>query len=131
MLSTFLLSQDSLYWFNFNSLESKIHKTPKVLDKIFKETQFLFLDSLTNKVESISDGYRLQIHNALSVDKVDIALKKYKKNLPDSLYVVFEAPFYKVHYGNYSSKKEAETQKINLIKKGFNKIWIVRSRINQ
>ena len=131
LLNTFLISQDSLYWFNFNSIGSKIHKTPKVLDNIFEGTQFLFLDSLANKVNVISDGYRLQIHNALTVDKVDIALKKYRKKLPDSLYVIFEAPFYKIHYGNYSLKKEAEIQKASLIREGFEKIWIVRSRINQ
>ena len=26
----------------------------------------------------------------------------------DSLYVIFEAPVYKIHYGNFSRKSEAE-----------------------
>ena len=51
--------------------------------------------------------------------------------MKDSLYVVFEAPVYKIHYGNFSKKYEAEKIKMQLKQKGFKNIWIVRSRIEQ
>ena len=128
--NTIVLGQDSLYWFDFNTLRKDIPKTAKVLDQIFEESQFLILDSIRNKMNSTKDGYRLQIHDALTVTNANKTLKKYKKILSDSLYIVFEAPFYKIRYGNYTSKKIAEGEKENLQKKGFKNIWIVKSRIN-
>ena len=128
--NTFVLCQDSLYWFDFNTLSRDIPKTAKVLDQIFEESQFLILDSIRNKMNSNKDGYRLQIHDALTVTNANKTLKKYKKILSDSLYIVFEAPFYKIRYGNYTSKKIAEDEKENLQKQGFKNTWIVKSRIN-
>ena len=128
--NTIVLCQDSLYWFDFNTLNKDIPKTAKVLDQIFEESQFLILDSIRNKMNSTKDGYRLQIHDALTVTNANKTLKKYKKILSDSLYLVFEAPFYKIRYGNYTSKKIAEDEKENLQKQGFKNIWIVKSRIN-
>ena len=128
--NTFVLCQDSLYWFDFNTLPKDVPKTAKVLDQIFEESQFLILDSIRNKMNSTKDGYRLQIYDAMTVTNANKILKKYKKTLPDSLYIVFEAPFYKIRYGNYTSKKIAEAEKENLRKQGFKDIWIVKSRIN-
>jgi len=130
LLNTIVLCQDSLYWFDFNTLPRDIPKTSKVLDQIFEESQFLILDSIRNKMNSTKDGYRLQIYDAMTVLNANKTLKKYKKTLPDSLYIVFEAPFYKIRYGNYTSKKIAEDEKENLQKQGFKDIWIVKSRIN-
>ena len=130
LLNTIVLCQDSLYWFDFNTLPRDIPKTSKVLDQIFEESQFLILDSIRNKMNNTKDGYRLQIYDAMTVTNANKTLKKYKKILPDSLYIVFEAPFYKIRYGNYTSKKIAEDEKENLQKQGFKDIWIVKSRIN-
>ena len=79
--NTFVLCQDSLYWFDFNTLTKDIPKTPKVLDQIFEESQFLILDSIRNKMNNTKDGYRLQIHDALTVINANETLKKYKKRL--------------------------------------------------
>ena len=130
VLNTLVLCQDSLYWFDFNTLPKNIPKTAKILDQILEESQFLNLDSIRNRMNSTQDGYRLQIHDALTVTNANKTLKKYKKKLTDSLYIVFEAPFYKIRYGNYISKKLAEYEKENLHKQGFKDIWIVKSRIN-
>ena len=51
--------------------------------------------------------------------------------MDDSLYVIFDAPLYKIQYGNFSKKYEAEKIKNQLRQKGFKNIWIVRSRIEQ
>ena len=41
----------------------------------------------------------------------------------------FEAPFYKIQYGNFSNRDEAEQEKKNIARRGFKDIWIIRSRI--
>ena len=129
LFNAVVLSQDSLYWFNFNLLDKNIPKTSKVLDQVFKNSQFMILDSLVNINNLIKEGYRLQIYDAITVAEANKTLKDYRKKLSDSLYIVFEAPFYKVRYGNYISKKVAEIEKKRLMKQGFKNIWIVKSRI--
>ena len=126
-----LLAQDSLFWFDMNSVRDPVPKTPKILDKIFGTSQFGLLDSLKNIRITTQEGYRLQIFESSSVEETNRTLRKFERSLKDSVYMVFEAPLYKLRLGNFATKKEAEKQKKNLNKKGYKNIWIVRSRIEQ
>ena len=126
-----LLAQDSLFWFDMNSVRDPVPKTPKILDKIFGTSQFGLLDSLKNIRITTQEGYRLQIFESSSVEETNRTLQKFERSLKDSIYMVFEAPLYKLRLGNFVTKKEAEKQKENLNKKGYKNIWIVRSRIEQ
>ena len=108
-----------------------VPKTPKILDKIFGTSQFVLLDSLKNIRITTQEGYRLQIFESSSVEEANRTLRKFERSLKDSVYMVFEAPLYKLRLGNFVTKKEAEKQKKNLNKKGYKNIWIVRSRIEQ
>ena len=126
-----LLAQDSLFWFDMNSVRDPVPKTPKILDKIFGTSQFGLLDSLKNIRITTQEGYRLQIFESSSVEETNRTLRKFERSLKDSIYMVFEAPLYKLRLGNFITKKEAEKQKENLNKKGYKNIWIVRSRIEQ
>jgi hypothetical protein len=114
-----------------NSVRDPIPKTPKILDKIFGTSQFGLLDSLKNIRITTQEGYRLQIFESSSVEEANRTLRKFERSLKDSVYVVFEAPLYKLRLGNFVTKKEAEKQKAILNKKGYKNIWIVRSRIEQ
>ena len=126
-----LLAQDSLFWFDMNSVRDPVPKTPKILDKIFGTSQFGLLDSLKNIRITTQEGYRLQIFESSSVEETNRTLRKFERSLKDSIYMVFEAPLYKLRFGNFVTKNEAEKQKENLNKKGYKNIWIIRSRIEQ
>ena len=124
-----IFCQDSTYWFDFKTLKKNIPKTPRVLDKIFEDTQFYILhDSLAKSYELV-DGFRLQLYDDLSVINANKTFEKLKKELSDSLYLEFEAPFYKIRYGNFKTKQDAELQKEHLVNNGMKDIWIIRSRI--
>ena len=131
LFTGYLLAQDSLFWFDMNSVRDPVPKTPKILDKIFGTSQFGLLDSLKNIRITTQEGYRLQIFESSSVEETNRTLRKFERSLKDSVYMVFEAPLYKLRLGNFATKKEAEKQKKNLNKKGYKNIWIVRSRIEQ
>ena len=131
LFTGYLLAQDSLFWFDMNSVRDPVPKTPKILDKIFGTSQFGLLDSLKNIRITTQEGYRLQIFESSSVEETNRTLRKFERSLKDSVYMVFEAPLYKLRLGNFVTKKEAEKQKKNLNKKGYKNIWIVRSRIEQ
>jgi len=131
LFTGYLLAQDSLFWFDMNSVRDPVPKTPKILDKIFGTSQFGLLDSLKNIRITTQEGYRLQIFESSSVEETNRTIRKFERSLKDSVYMVFEAPLYKLRLGNFATKKEAEKQKKNLNKKGYKNIWIVRSRIEQ
>ena len=126
-----LNGQDSLFWFDMSSVMDSIPKTPKTLDRIFGSEQLSILDSLIKNRSATIDGFRLQIFESSSVDQATKKFNKFKKILSDSLYLTFEAPFYKVRYGDFIPKEEAETEKKKLSKKGLKNIWTIRSRIKK
>ena len=130
-LKGLLNAQDSLYWFDMSKVRDSIPYTPKVLDKVFGTSQLKILDSLKNIQVSTREGFRLQIFESSSADEANRVLKKFNKSFSDSLYMIFEAPLYKIRYGNYITKQQAEDVKKDLRNKGYKNIWIVKSRIDQ
>ena len=130
-LKGLLNAQDSLYWFDMSKVRDPIPYTPKVLDKVFGTSQLKILDSLKNIQVSTREGFRLQIFESSSADEANRVLKKFNKSFSDSLYMIFEAPLYKIRYGNYITKQQAEDVKKDLRNKGYKNIWVVKSRIDQ
>ena len=126
-----LFAQDSLFWFDMSTVKDPIPLAPKVLDIIYGTSQIKVLDSLRDVRATTRDGFRIQVFETSSSEKANNVFKKYKKKMDDSLYVIFDAPLYKIQYGNFSKKYEAENVKKKLSRKGFKNIWIVRSRIEQ
>ena len=126
-----LFAQDSLFWFDMSKVRDPVPKTPMVMDKIFGLSQFTMIDSLKKIKISTLDGYRLQLYESSSAEKANKKMNKYSLSLKDSLYLVFDAPLYKIRYGNYVTKNEADIEKNNLKKKGFRTAWVVKSRIEQ
>ena len=126
-----IYSQDSLFWFDVSKVRDPMPKTPIVIDNVFGKTQLNTLDSIMNSINSTRDGYRLQLFESSQANEASLLLRKYDKILSDSLYVVFDAPLYKIRYGNFINKEQAENAKAVLKKKGIKKMWIVKSRINQ
>ena len=123
-------SQDTLSILDSKSVRDPAPNTPKVLDKIFGITEISILDSIKNSRLKTKSGFRLQIFESSSVEEANRLLNKNRKVLKDSLYLIFEAPLYKLKYGNYINKTDAENAKKQLLRKGYKNIWIVRSRIH-
>ena len=126
-----LISQDSLFLFDMSKVRDKVPKTPMVIDNVFGKSQLSILDSVMNSINSTVDGYRIQLFQSSQVSEANTILRKYDKVLSDSLYIVFDAPLYKIRYGDFINKEKAENAKVLLKKKGIKKMWIVKSRINQ
>ena len=128
--SNLVIAQDSLFWFNTTDVIDSIPESPKVIDKIFIKSQFKNLDRMKLNTLSDAKGFRLQIYETSSVEEANKKILKFKKALRDSIYMSFEAPFYKVRYGNYSTREQAEIEKKNMLRKGFKSVWIVKSNIH-
>ena len=131
IIGTCLNAQDSLFWFDMNTVRDRMPKTPKVMDPIFEKSQIKLIDSLKTVRVTTSDGFRLQLFEASFVENATQKMKNLEKILSDSLYMVFDAPLYKIRYGNFPTKIEAEENRKLLTNKGLKNVWIVRSRIEQ
>ena len=130
-LMNLVFCQDSLFWFDMSTVRDSIPKTPRILDKIFGISQLDLLDSIKNLRITTQDGFRLQIFESSSVEEANQSFEKFKRVFSDSLYLIFDAPLYKIRYGNFVLKNQAELEKNKIRKKGYKNIWIVRSRIEQ
>jgi hypothetical protein len=46
------------------------------------------------------------------------------------IFIVFEAPNYKVRMGNFFDRQQAERFRQILVRKGYSSAWIIRTRID-
>ena len=47
----------------------------------------------------------------------------------ESIYIIFEAPNYKVRIGNFLDRNDAEKLRMELVKESLSSSWIVRTKI--
>jgi len=98
-----------------------------------KQQNFLEIpkDSLMVR-EDVIQGFRIQIFSSSGVDETtlmkNLALEKFTG---DSIYVVYDAPVYKVRVGDFLNRYEASQRLPEFIEKGYRDAWIVPDRIVQ
>jgi hypothetical protein len=82
--------------------------------------------------EEVVQGFRIQIFSSSNVDETtlmkNIAVQKF---LGDSIYVVYDAPVYKVRVGDFVNRYEANQRLPEFVEKGYRDAWIVPDRITQ
>jgi len=82
--------------------------------------------------EEIIQGFRIQIFNSSNVDEImrmkNIALEKF---LGDSIYVVYDAPVYKLRVGDFVKRYEANQRLPEFVEKGYRDAWVVSDRVIQ
>ena len=75
-------------------------------------------------------GFRIQIFSSASIDEASAsrssALAKFEA---DSIYIVFDAPVYKVRVGDFGSRYDANQRLPEFVEKGYRDAWIVPDRI--
>jgi hypothetical protein len=82
--------------------------------------------------EEVVQGFRIQVFSSSSVDEAtkmkDVVMEKF---LGDSVYVVYDAPVYKVRVGDFVNRYEANQRLPEFMEKGYRDAWIVPDRIVQ
>ena len=91
-------------------------------------------NSIDNKIQIdstqiIIEGFRVQILATNQLSKAEQLQKDLSSILNQKIYIVFEAPNYKVRVGNFIDRNKAEKFRQNIIKKGYQSSWIIRTRI--
>lgn len=89
------------------------------------------LDSLlTSSVAETTDGFRVQISFTKEIDQASQLRDTVSSLLPEEwVYVVYDAPYYKVRIGNFQDRPSANRMMEQLIRRGYGEAWIVPDRI--
>ncbi len=75
------------------------------------------------------DGYRLQVFATRYSQSADSLKTILESQTDKKIYIVFDAPVYKVRIGNFVSRNEAEIFQNEIKKRGYTSAWIVRSKV--
>ncbi len=100
-----------------------------VINQIFSPSYWGLMDSTESVVRESEDGFRVQIFESQSAAEAQSFYRESTVALTDSVYLTFDAPFYKIRVGNCGTRGEAVTLQKALKNTGYKSTWIVRSRI--
>jgi hypothetical protein len=82
--------------------------------------------------EDVVQGFRIQVFSSSGVDEAtlmkDIVAEKF---IGDSVYMVYDAPVYKIRVGDFINRFEANQRLPEFTEKGYRDAWIVPDRIVQ
>jgi len=89
------------------------------------------IDSLlTTSVAETTDGFRVQIYFTQEIDQATQLRDTVSSLLADDwVYVVYDAPYYKVRVGNFLDRPSANRMMEHLIGRGYSEAWIVPDRV--
>jgi hypothetical protein len=79
----------------------------------------------------IMDGYRVQLLMTKSEAAAHEVKQKAIFKFDDKIYLIFEAPYYKIRIGDFELKKEADVIRDDALAKGFPDAWVVRTQIEK
>ncbi len=86
----------------------------------------------TTIVEEVIQGFRIQVYSSSNVDEAvrakSVAIEKF---FSDSVYMVYDAPVYKIRVGDFANRYEANQRLPEFIESGYRDAWIVPDRVVQ
>ena len=124
-----LHGQNNKIKFDPNKLRDPELKWPKIINPINSKNLSNQDSTSLDSASIIVEGFRIQLfatRDRFNAEKFQIDLGKiYDKKI----YVIFEAPNYKVRIGNFIDRNRAEKVRSEFSKKGYPSAWIIRTKI--
>ena len=128
LFSTLLISQDRKIQFDPSKLIDPKPRWPIISSPLISEN---LIDDITpvDSMQIIIEGFRVQILATKDLANAEKLKKELSSILNHKIYIVFEAPNYKVRVGNFIDRSKADNFRQNIIKEGYSSSWIIRTRI--
>jgi len=124
-----LHGQNNKIKFDPNRLRDPEPKWPKIINPINSKNLSNQDSASLDSASIIVEGFRIQLfatRDRFNAEKFQIDFGKiYDKKI----YVIFEAPNYKVRIGNFIDRNRAEKVRNEFSKKGYPSAWIIRTKI--
>jgi len=128
LFSSYIMAQDKKINFDPNQLIDPDPKWPIISSPLNTDTT-LIKNNQIDSAQIIIEGFRVQILATKELVTAEQLQKQLLDNLNQNIYIVFEAPNYKVRVGDFIDRKKAETLRKKMIKEGYSSAWIIRTRI--
>jgi len=115
--------------FDPDKLKDPEPRWTKVVSPFSLDTKELKLVGNSDSSQIIIEGFRVQVLATSSQENADRLRYELAIEYGKDIYIVFEAPNYKVRIGNFIDRRLAEKLRLELINKGYPSSWIIRTRI--
>ena len=115
--------------FDPDKLKDPEPRWPKVVSPFSLDIKELKLAGNSDSSQVIIEGFRVQVLATSSQENADRLRYELAIEYGKDIYIVFEAPNYKVRIGNFIDRRLAEKLRLELINKGYPSSWIIRTRI--
>jgi len=115
--------------FDPDKLKDPEPRWPKVVSPFSLDTKELKLVGNSDSSQIIIEGFRVQVLATSSQENADRLRYELAIEYGKDIYIIFDAPNYKVRIGNFIDRRLAEKLRLELINKGYPSSWIIRTRI--
>jgi septal ring-binding cell division protein DamX len=129
LLISYTVGQEFEEKFNPDKLTDYQPEWPVLLNQITDSIpEELRLYEMESEKSEIS-GYRIQLLATTSAAEADSFKMEISKLIRNEIYIIFEAPNYKVRIGNFLHRNNAQRALDEIQAMGFQQAWVVRTRI--
>jgi cell division protein FtsN len=124
------LAQENKNDFDPDKLNDPEPRWPMIISPLIPKMEKEKSENRTDTTQIIVEGFRVQVLATRTRDNADQLRQTLAEGYAEEIYIVFEAPNYKVRMGNFFDRKQAEKFRQTLVKKGYPSAWIIRTRID-
>ena len=130
ILFNLIYSQNKKIDFNPDLLNDPEPNWPQIVNPL--SDSFESESIISSKNDSIQvdiEGFRVQVFATQDRKKAEDIKEELSFKFDEKIYIIFEAPNYKVRIGNFLDRDDAEKLRMELVKESLSSSWIVRTKI--
>ena len=128
LLSSILFSQSNNS-FNPERLIDPEPRWPEILNPLKDNGPMIDTDrSLDTNITEI-EGFRVQVFATQDRNRADELQGELNIKFNEKIYIIFEAPNYKLRVGDFLDRDDAELMRMKLVSSNFPSAWVVRTKI--
>ena len=124
-----IYSQNKKIDFNPQLLNDPEPQWPQIMNPLSSLDSKTISNSTSDSLLFDIEGFRVQVFATQDRNKAENVKKDLEIVIGEAVYIIFEAPNYKVRIGNFLDRDGAEKLRQELVKQNFPSSWIVRTRI--
>ena len=127
-LPSIIFSQNNTS-FNPDILIDPELRWPEIMNPL---TNNNFIESIDRSIDSNIteiEGFRVQVFATQDRAKADKLQKELALKFKENIYIIFEAPNYKLRIGDFLDRDEAEILRRELAGSNYPSSWIIRTKI--
>ncbi|MBT3947439.1 MAG: SPOR domain-containing protein [Candidatus Marinimicrobia bacterium] len=123
------LAQEVKIDFDPDKLNDPEPKWPQVISPLIPREDLKNSNKKPDSTQVIVEGFRVQVLATSTRENAEQLRRTLVTLYTEDIYIIFEAPNYKVRMGNFIDRRNAETLRQILVKSGYPSAWIIRTRI--